>query len=47
MSEALFIAHGDDPISERLNIFWYIFAYLALVVSASGKYSLDYKIFKA
>jgi putative oxidoreductase len=47
MLVALFIAHSDDPISEHLNIVWYILAYIALMISGSGKYSLDYKFFKA
>lgn len=47
MLVALFIAHGDDPISEHMNIIWYILAYITLMISGSGKYSLDYKFFKA
>ena len=46
MLVALFIAHGGDPILEHLNILGYITTYLLLLYMGSGKYSLDYKIFK-
>lgn len=45
MLVVLFIAHGDDPISEHLNVVAYIAAYIGLFVTGSGKYSLDYKLF--
>jgi len=46
MLVTLSVAHADDPISEHLNIDWYIIACVALMISGSGKYSLDYKLYK-
>lgn len=46
MLVALFIAHGSDPILDHINILAYIVTYILLIYTGSGKYSLDYKIFK-
>lgn len=46
MLVALFIAHGSDPILDHINILAYIAAYILLFYMGSGKYSLDYKLFK-
>ena len=46
MLVALFIAHGADPISDHWNIVGYILAYLSLMITGSGKFSVDYKFFK-
>ena len=46
MLVVLFIAHGGDPISEHLNVVAYIAAYIVLFVTGSGKYSLDYRLFR-
>ena len=42
---ALLVRHGEDPISDNLNIVGYITTYVILFFTGSGKYSLDYKIF--
>ena len=46
MLVVLFIVHGADPITERWNVVAYIVAYIALFITGSGKYSVDYRLFK-
>lgn len=45
MLVALFIAHGDDPLLDHVNIIVYIAIYILLFFTGSGKYSIDYKFF--
>lgn len=46
MLVALLIAHGEDPILDHINIVGYIIAYLILMITGSGKYSLEYRLFR-
>lgn len=46
MFVALFIAHGSDPIFDHTNILAYIVTYILLFFTGSGKFSLEYKLFR-
>lgn len=46
MLVALLIAHASDPILDHTNILAYLAGYIVLFVTGSGKYSVDYKIFR-
>ena len=41
MGVAAFIVHGDDPFKKKELALIYLVAYLVLLLSGSGKYSLD------
>jgi putative oxidoreductase len=42
MTVILFIVHGGDPILGQYNVLLYLLGYLILLITGSGKYSLDY-----
>lgn len=42
MIVAAFIAHGADPFARKEMAILYLLFYLALLVTGSGKYSLDF-----
>lgn len=46
MLVALLIAHASDPILDHTNILAYLAGYIVLFVTGSGRYSVDYKLFK-
>ena len=46
MLVALLIAHASDPILDHTNILAYLAGYIILFVTGSGKYSVDYKLFR-
>ncbi len=46
MLVAIFIIHGDDPWSKKEFATLYLLPYLTLLFSGSGRYSVDFKLFK-
>ncbi len=46
MLVAIFIIHGDDPWSKKELAALYIVPYVTLLFSGSGRYSVDFKLFK-
>jgi putative oxidoreductase len=38
----IFIVHGNNPLFSQVNVLLYLMGYLALLITGSGKYSLDY-----
>jgi putative oxidoreductase len=38
----IFIVHGNNPLLSQINLLLYLLGYIALLISGSGKYSLDY-----
>jgi len=42
MAVVLFVVHGDQPLSEHYNVLFFLVGYLILLITGSGKYSLDY-----
>lgn len=47
MLVAIFIVHGDDPWAKKELAFTYLAAYGALLFSGPGRFSLDYRFFRA
>lgn len=45
MLVAAFIAHADDPWSTKEKAVLFLAAYITLLVSGPGRYSLDHKLF--
>ncbi len=41
MLVAAFIAHGDDPFSTKEKPLMYVLAFVVLLITGSGKYSVD------
>ncbi len=46
MLVAILIIHGDNPWNKKEIAFLYIIPYLTLLFSGSGRYSVDFKLFK-
>ncbi|HIB38572.1 DoxX family protein [Mesonia sp.] len=46
MIVAVFIVHGQDPLMSRELPFLYLFSYILLMLTGSGKYSLDHYFLK-
>lgn len=44
MFVAAFISHGDDPFSRKEKALLFLLIYLVLLVTGSGKYSIDHLI---
>lgn len=42
MLVAVFVIHGDDPLSKKEPALNYLLAYLVLLFAGSGRYSIDY-----
>lgn len=42
MAVILFVVHGNQPLSEHYNVLLFLIGYIILLVTGSGKYSLDY-----
>lgn len=47
MFTALFVVHASDPVFSHYNIILYVISYVILLITGSGKYSVDYLMFKA
>jgi putative oxidoreductase len=43
MLVAFFLVHGQDPFRDRELAFMYLLAYVAIMFTGAGKYSLDRK----
>ncbi|WP_421874734.1 DoxX family protein [Marinoscillum sp.] len=46
MITAAFVAHADDPLSDKEHSLMYLTAYLAIFILGTGKYSIDALLFK-
>lgn len=46
MLVAILIIHGDDPWSKKEFATLYLVPYVALLFAGSGRYSIDFKLFK-
>lgn len=46
MAIAAFVVHAGDPLGDREMAFIYLAGYLVISMLGSGKYSLDYVLFK-
>jgi putative oxidoreductase len=46
MLVAVFVAHADDPFKEAEHAFLYLIAYIVILFTGPGKYSLDALISK-
>ena len=42
----IFIVHGSDPVFAHYNVLFYLIGYILLLITGSGKYSLDYYLQK-
>ena len=38
----IFIVHGNNPVLSQVDLLLYLLGYIILLVTGSGKYSLDY-----
>jgi len=46
MLVAIFVIHGDDPWGKREFATLYLIPYISLLFAGSGRYSVDFKLFK-
>lgn len=46
MLVAILVIHGDNPWDKKEIAFLYLVPYLTLLFSGSGRYSVDFKLFK-
>ncbi len=46
MLVAIFVIHGDNPWDKKEMAILYLVPYLSLLFAGSGRYSVDYKLFK-
>ncbi len=46
MLVAVFVIHGDDPWGKKEFATLYLVPYIALLIAGSGRYSVDFKLFK-
>jgi putative oxidoreductase len=42
MAVVLFVVHGDQPLSAHYNVLFFLLGYIILLITGSGKYSLDH-----
>lgn len=47
MLTAVFMVHGADPFSIQEKLWLYVLIYVVLLITGSGRYSLDQKLFSA